>query len=838
MDSFFMADPDSNPSAAQRKRKKQLGDRKMRRNKEDDAPSDDEGGAVGVDDMDLIGDRHKAVEDSDDDPLESAAQKRSRLAKRYLSKVREDTTEKGEVDAAQMDREIIAQRLKTDELEKTGRMFYALADRYSNFDFEDPSHVTTLKCNNKVQQLSITSIAISKAPHRGDKKTVPAIFIYSASKDAAIVKWNFWTGKIDHTFAGGLKPTKKLTAAYGKKLPAAHIGHNDHILAVAASSDGKYVATGGRDKAIHIWSVEGNKNLTTFKQHRDAVCGLAFRRGQNQLYSASMDRTIKIWNIDELSYVETLFGHQDSITCIDTIMRERCITSGARDRTLRLWKIPEESQLVFRGGGMGTASSAGEDLVVMDGMRKAPKVDKQAKLAGGSLDAVALLDEEYFISGSDTGAISLWSINRKKPLFTKLRAHGPDSRIRPPADVAVSTNGNKEGAVEMDVDETAGNVTEPLDDGACWITAIATVRHSDMFASGAGDGYIRFWKVAKDKRRFTLMGSIPVTGYVNSLTFFQAPPRPKSGLTIAQNSDSVQIPIDDDQKVYTAKERLAMAKAALASGEYFKPKDAEQLYLAAGVGQEHRLGRWFSTFNQAASKIKSASQRQHYLPAIKPPPVTYINTPATMSPPPEPKSLQAQLEDNTHYKVISTKEAYRRYISIWDRRVEYPDGRVIDWDVVGHDLPNPCFSVVFPFNTENKTTSLIVEYAQGPNAMLYTFAAGGFDPKKHESIMDTGKQELSEESRLTGGRWISLMPEGHEGICEVKWSRNQFIPFLVLDPIIDTNPRDRDAEELIEVRHNVTMDELNTIILQGKLMLPSVQTAWIALDYLRKQGLL
>lgn len=252
-----------------------------------------------------------------------------------------------------------------------------------------------------------------------------------------------------------------------------------------------FQATGGRDQTIHIWSVEEDKHLGTFKQHRDAIAGLSFRKGQNQLYSASFDRTIKLWNVDEMAYVETLYGHQDQITSIDTLARERCVTSGSRDRTCRMWKIVEESQLIFRGGGSGRADAAGEDLVVMDGVKKVPKADTQAGQAGGSLDTVAMLDEEHFVSGSDTGAISLWNINRKKPLFTKLRAHGTGSKLK---------FGDQADALPNDVTQN----------GCGWITALAAVRYSDLFASGAGDGYIRLWKVADGKRRFQMMNCIPM----------------------------------------------------------------------------------------------------------------------------------------------------------------------------------------------------------------------------------------------------------------------------------------------------------------------------------------
>ncbi|KAJ3157817.1 hypothetical protein HDU89_000196 [Geranomyces variabilis] len=200
--------------------------------------------------------------------------------------------------------------------------------------------------------------------------------------------------------------------------------------------------------------------------------------------------------------------------------------------------------------------------------------------------------------------------------------------------------------------------------------------------------------------------------------------------------------------------------------------------------------------------------------------------------------LHERLNKHEKFTVISEEEAYRRYISVWHRKVRYPDGREISWDVAGHDVPNPSFSVTFPFDTKTKTTSLIIEYAQGTNDLKYTFAAGGFDKKKHKTILDTAKSELSEESRLSGGTWISLLPEDHEGIGELKWCRNRFIPFLVLDATPDTHPRSRDAEELIEIRRNVSIADLKKIIMNGELMLPSVQTAWMALDYLERNGML
>ncbi|RKP22601.1 WD40-repeat-containing domain protein, partial [Syncephalis pseudoplumigaleata] len=378
---------------------------------------------------------------------ETAAEKRLRLAKQYIERLRTETVAgDGEVDAADLDRDIIADRLREDALETIGKLYRKVVDQLALP--VDESDIRSFRGH----QLSVTCVAASPNGQ----------YLYSGAKDGSIVKWDMLAHRKVKVFPAGRKGTQRFP------------GHTDQVMALAVSSDDKYMASGGRDRVIHIWSVADDKLLTTFRHHKDGITGLAFRKGANQLYSASSDRAVKVWNIDQLSYVETLFGHQDVITGIDTLSKEQCITVGGRDRTLRLWKIPEETQLVFRGGGTGVKKSddtvAAEDVPVE-----------------GSIDCVALLNEEHSVTGGDSGLLALWHIGRKRPLHTQPAAHG--------------------------IDEESG-CCRPR-----WITAVAALPYTDLFASGSWDGSVKLWKLADDKRSFSLHTAIAMPGFVNALQF-------------------------------------------------------------------------------------------------------------------------------------------------------------------------------------------------------------------------------------------------------------------------------------------------------------------------------
>lgn len=150
-------------------------------------------------------------------------------------------------------------------------------------------------------------------------------------------------------------------------------------------------------------------------------------------------------------------------------------------------------------------------------------------------------------------AISLWNAGKKKPLYTRLNAHGHGSRVL---------------ENEVDSKNTSG------EDSCNWITAISVLQHSDLFATGSGDGYVKLWKISETKKSFSLINSIPVSGFVNSICLFEAP-NAAVDIVTAKNSGIV--------------ERIKSKEIGLQ-----KLNNAKKcVNLALAIGQEHRLGRWW-----------------------------------------------------------------------------------------------------------------------------------------------------------------------------------------------------------------------------------------------------
>lgn len=94
----------------------------------------------------------------------------------------------------------------------------------------------------------VTSVALADDDSRG----------FSASKDGVIMHWDVESGKSEKY----LWPREDvLVSHYAKPLQNSARKRSKNVLALTVSSDGRYLASGGMDRHVHLWDTRTREHL-------------------------------------------------------------------------------------------------------------------------------------------------------------------------------------------------------------------------------------------------------------------------------------------------------------------------------------------------------------------------------------------------------------------------------------------------------------------------------------------------------------------------------------------------------------------------------------------------
>ena len=114
-------------------------------------------------------------------------------------------------------------------------------------------------------------------------------------------------------------------------------GHSNILCSVAASPDGKYLASGGWDKNVIIWDAKSGEKLKTLKGHSHYVESVCWSPDGKYLASGAQDSTVIIWDANSGIRLKTLKGHSWSVESVCWSPDGKYLASGSVDGTVIIW---------------------------------------------------------------------------------------------------------------------------------------------------------------------------------------------------------------------------------------------------------------------------------------------------------------------------------------------------------------------------------------------------------------------------------------------------------------------------------------------------------------------
>ena len=223
-------------------------------------------------------------------------------------------------------------------------------------------------------------------------------------------------------------------------------GSQDAVWSAVFSPDGQIIASGGFDRVIRLWDLQGNPIGQPFEGHSKEIWSIAFSPDGQLIASGSSDNTIRLWNLQGESIGQPLQAHTDHVKSVTFSPDGKMIASGGADGAIRLWDLQGNPigqpfqghtnviwSVAFSPDGELIASGGADGAIRLWNLQGDP-IGQPFQGHGNGVNAVAFSpDGELIASGGADRTIRLWNLQGEthQPNSSRARRCGDVHRFQP-----------------------------------------------------------------------------------------------------------------------------------------------------------------------------------------------------------------------------------------------------------------------------------------------------------------------------------------------------------------------------------------------------------------------
>jgi serine/threonine protein kinase len=286
-------------------------------------------------------------------------------------------------------------------------------------------------------------------------------------------------------------------------------GHENSVLSVAISPDGKTIASSGSNSTIKLWNLATGKEISSLNAYSRQVNTVVISPNGKTLVSASDDSTIKVWNLATGKQIRTLTGHSDSVHALAISADSETLISGSDDNTIKIWDLATGEQIRTLVGHIfwvrSVAISPDSVILASGSFDKTIKIWNLTKgysirtLEGNyqTVTSVAISPNGRILaSGSRDRTIKLWNLVTGKEIRT-LRGHGNTvTTVAFSADGKIIASGSRDRAIKL-WNSATGEEILTLTGHSNTVTSVAFSPDGKTLVSGSEDNTIKIWQLSR-----------------------------------------------------------------------------------------------------------------------------------------------------------------------------------------------------------------------------------------------------------------------------------------------------------------------------------------------------